>query len=200
MKSNKKIIIISAVFGAMALASTGFASWIITTESTQVADGTVSVETVSTNDHVITVTPGENTCLSFGAPATMDIANAWLTNTDGTAENRTVTYTVSVSNGGTAVVSGVTFSNAANVTSAISKGYITQPTATISGSTLIVSYSWGATFGNKNPYNYYNGMKFDAALPDTDGCTVASGHAQKHLAELQTLLNGVTFTVTLVTE
>ena len=126
----------------------------------------------------------------FGMPTAEEIADAeienpWLTNDAATLENLSVTFQVVVrfkQAGSTINASDFTFNAAPvvgdGVTGLVTAGYLTGPTVNVvevvndnaEGNdkdetkvtyNVTLSFAWGADFGNKNPYLYYN--KLDVA-------------------------------------
>lgn len=85
-----------AILSSAAIVSTGFAAWVITGGAEASVSGTITADTVERKDHKITI--GSNLeSIYFGAPATMDIANAWLSNS-GETETLILTKTFTVAN------------------------------------------------------------------------------------------------------
>lgn len=71
---------------------------------------------------------------------------------------------------------------------------------------LKFTFEWGSHFGNKNPYEYYNGMAYDATIlngyssADGSGCVTesvsANVDAAVSLADLSRLVGGLTYRFT----
>lgn len=93
---KKLTIAIASILSVIVIIGVGFAAWVITNPKVEdTADGTISVETVTDKSYSLTATiSGE--AISFGAPATMDTTNAWLTNNSGKPENLTATLTLTL--------------------------------------------------------------------------------------------------------
>lgn len=72
MKNRKGIILTASILGTIAIASTGFAAWVISTQDTKTAEGTVTVDTISEREHTITVTEGDNEFFFGGHPSGWD--------------------------------------------------------------------------------------------------------------------------------
>ena len=98
MKMKRKgIILASAILGSVAVVSTGFAAWVISTPKTTEATGNIQVETVTDDRTSFTVAFADgNDDVYFGAPATMSNPDAWLTNQGGTQEDRDASLDVDV--------------------------------------------------------------------------------------------------------
>ncbi|MCQ2772306.1 MAG: hypothetical protein MJ238_03410, partial [Bacilli bacterium] len=88
------------VLSAVAVVSTGFASWVITAGDSETVEGTIKVDTVTDNAHDIKEFTWDSTNgdVYFGAPKTMSNSSAWLTNDTDKAEVLTVTATFVVTN------------------------------------------------------------------------------------------------------
>lgn len=93
---KKLTITIASILSVIVIIGVGFAAWVITNPNVKgEANGTISVETVTDKSYTLTATiSGE--AISFGAPATMDTTNAWLTNNSGNPENLTATLTLTL--------------------------------------------------------------------------------------------------------
>ena len=153
--------------------------------------------------------------LSFGT--TNKAEAGWLRNTNGTVERKSLTlnYTISNFSYATSVTAVLEVTgNKAGYEDAVDAKYITgvsvgsnlvdttdfksdAVTLTASG-TLTVSFDWGDTFGNENPYDYYNDATTEPLtekVPTTD-ITYAS-HAETNIGNMYTYLSGVTFKLTL---
>ena len=98
---RKSILLASALFGSIAVVSTGFAAWVITSPTaTTEAEGNVKVETVQ--DKRVAITPtweGGNSSIIFGKDDG-SYANTWLDVEGDTVgdENLSVTLNVAVTN------------------------------------------------------------------------------------------------------
>lgn len=106
---KKLTITIASILSVIVIIGVGFAAWVITNPNvTTSKDGTISVETVTDKSYSLTATiSGE--AISFGAPATMDTTNAWLTNNSGKPENLTATLTLTLKYNNLADVGEITF-------------------------------------------------------------------------------------------
>lgn len=184
---RKTLTLTLSILACLALIGVGFASWIISADTSATDEGSFIVDTVTDNRLVATgrwitingteVTSDENSAkVSFGAPATMDKTGAWLTNDKtGTTEKLTVVYELTVkTKGNSTAVTGLT---STEITSSLScaatyKGYIVLPTAVVSevGAgvyRLTLEFKWGSKFGGVNPYEYYNGKTYTDELAQT---------------------------------
>lgn len=173
MKMKRKgILLASAILGSVAIVSTGFAAWVITSPSTSTtAQGNIEVETVS--DERISLTAKlEKTDFVFGSPSDMNNPKAWLKNnsdagTEVLKTKLTVTGSKKVNNVDTPVTTG-TFKVSIKVMDGESE--VTEfnnlltvdPNNEITGKTfnmgddVTIELGWGSEFGNVNPYTYYN--------------------------------------------
>lgn len=99
MKMKRKgILLASAILGSVAIVSTGFAAWVITSPSTSTtAQGNIKVENVEDERVTLTATfeQSDSGNVSFGAPASQTAyANKWLENREGTAEDLNANFTL----------------------------------------------------------------------------------------------------------
>ena len=184
---RKTLTLTLSILACLALIGVGFASWIISADTSHNDEGSFIVDTVTDNRLVadgrwITINGEEVTSdddsakVSFGAPKSMAKENAWLTNNgDGTTEKLTVVYELTVKTKGNST--GVTGLTSAEIISTIScdatyEGYIELPTAVVSevGAgvyRLTLTFTWGSKFGKVNPYEYYNGKAYTDELAQT---------------------------------
>lgn len=193
---RKTLTLTLSILACLALIGVGFASWIISADTSATDRGSFIVDTVTDNRLVatgrwITITKdsGENEVVtsddnskkvSFGAPAKMENTKAWLTNDkNGTVEKLTVVYELTVKTkgdpkGDPIAVTGLT---STEITGSLScaatyEGYIVLPTAVVSevGAgvyRLTLEFKWGSKFGDVNPYEYYNGKTYTDELAQT---------------------------------
>lgn len=205
MKKKTLSILLSSLL-AVSLTGVGFASWVIVNNASDEQTGSVAVETVEVNNVTINFAWADNdesggtsesdSILSFGYKGATN--TGWLRNTDeagelGCAELK---FTLSASaDEGTASASyefEVVDNASGGYATATSdtKKYIKSVGVTeVEAGTYKIAISWGGAFGNVNPYDYYN-----------DGTKTATSHgteAETRLTELETLLEGVTFKLTL---
>lgn len=189
---RKTLTLTLSILACLALIGVGFASWIISADTSTTAQGSFIVDTVTDNrleatGRWITITKdsGENEVVtsddnsakvSFGAPATMDKKDAWLTNDkNGTTEKLTVVYELTVktkvkefvSNLADDAITGIVECN----NDAYNANYVALPTLTVTNKGngiyyLQLDFNWGTDFGGKNPYVYYNEKKYSDALAE----------------------------------
>lgn len=171
---RKTLTLTLSILACLALIGVGFASWIISANATKEAEGSFIVDTV--NDKTYKVEGAwlnSQSKITFGAPATMDAEDPWLTNnSEGKTENLTVTYQLTVTYGDGTKATGIANKITAVVTAPADENY----TAAVDGKLIIaptnatvveapegngkynitVTYQWGEHFGKVNPYTYYN--------------------------------------------
>ena len=96
MKS-KLTITVASILSVLVLVGVGFAAWVISNpDVNREAESSITAETVSDKSYTLEaqITNGE---IVFGAPATMDTPNAWLTaGKDTQTEDRTATLTLTL--------------------------------------------------------------------------------------------------------
>lgn len=93
---KKLTITIASILSVIVIIGVGFAAWVITNPNVSTSqDGTISVETVTDKSYTLTAEiAGE--AISFGAPAEMNTANAWLKTEGGNSENLEATLTLTL--------------------------------------------------------------------------------------------------------
>lgn len=203
---RRTLTLMICLLSVLSLVSVGFASWIITANDTQEAEGNIQIETVTDNRVFIVdiVNPSD---IVFGAPKTPDeFANPWFTAKKMADENlsATITFDVQKKDGTSIARSNVNITASVEVKDTegktfeelVSAGYIEAvPTVTVSDSaySITISLNWGAKWGNKNPYNYYNGHKVTDEI--TTGVTYGD-HAAEHIAAFAAL-NDLEYVVTI---
>lgn len=98
---RKTLTLTLSILACLALIGVGFASWIISADAAKKAEGSFIVDTVNDKSYKVEGTwLGNQSKITFGAPATMNEVNPWLTNnSEGKTENLTVTYQLSVTYG-----------------------------------------------------------------------------------------------------
>lgn len=189
---RKTLTLTLSILACLALIGVGFASWIISANTSTTAQGSFIVDTVTDNrleatGRWITITKdsGENEVVtsddnsakvSFGAPATMDKTNAWLTNDKkGTTEKLTVVYELTVKTKGGEFVSNLSGDEITGTVSCSDETYdpkyVALPTLTVTNKGngiyyLQLDFNWGTDFGGKNPYVYYNEKVYSDALAE----------------------------------
>lgn len=189
---RKTLTLTLSILACLALIGVGFASWIISANTSTTAQGSFIVDTVTDNrleatGRWITITKdsGENEVVtsddnsakvSFGAPATMDKTDAWLTNDKkGTTEKLTVVYELTVKTKGKEFVSNLSGDEITGTVSCSDETYnpkyvaLSRLTVTNKGNGIYylqLDFDWGTDFGGKNPYVYYNGKDYSDALAE----------------------------------
>ena len=224
MKLKKKSGLMGAVIAlsAASLVSVGFASWVISQGANDTVQGTIYVDTVDDQRLSLEATIAGSP-IRFGGMSDDDIAASrgeggylagktiWLSNNSADKENLDFSVELEITSTSANVPTtlssyNISFdlvaSNPTNYTAASeTKGYVSTldevlATATVhGGATSLVenkvtydfSFAWGSTFGNKNPYEFYNYQAFNDTLADD---------AKTKLGDLNTLLDGITFTLT----
>lgn len=213
---RKTLTLTLSILACLALIGVGFASWIISADTSTTAQGSFIVDTVTDNrleatGRWITITKdsGENEVVttddnsakvSFGAPATMDKPDAWLTNDKkGTTEKLTVVYELTVKTKGGEFVSNLSGDEITGTVSCNDETYdpkyVALPTLTVTNKGngiyyLQLDFDWGTDFGGKNPYVYYNEKDYSDAL---------AGEAFNKLDAIKAL-NNITFTFNISVE
>lgn len=187
---RKTLTLTLSILACLALIGVGFASWIISANTSATAQGSFIVDTVTDNRLVVEngrwitingteVTSNENSAkVSFGAPAEMNpttFAHApWLTN-DSTdiVEKLTVVYELTVKTKGGELVSNLADDAITGIVEcnndAYNAKYVALPKLTVTNKGngiyyLQLDFSWGTDFGGKNPYVYYNEKEYSDAL------------------------------------
>ena len=211
MKRKSLAALLSGLL-TVSLTGVGFASWLIVQNATDSKTGTVSVEDVSVKQVVINFawldnngdgtanSTGDN-ILSFGYKGAEN-QNGWFRNTDSTHESAPVlkfNLSASVKDDASATATaGVTItvnekSGGNGYATAKTKNYISDVVveAAPAGETTYthcIKIKWGSEFGTVNPYDYYNAKTYSPDL---------ANEAKTKIEELNSLLNGVTFTLSL---
>lgn len=208
---RKTLTLTLSILACLALIGVGFASWIISANTSTKAEGSFIVDTVADKTYVVSGEWLENkSSIIFGAPATMNAENPWLTNnSEGKTENLTVTYQLTVTYGDGTKATGiankitalVTAPENANYTAAVNGKLIIAPTnATVEETgegtgvyNITVTYQWGEHFGKVNPYTYYNEKTATDTL--TDSTTTYMQDAKTSLDTLSKIEASVVFTL-----
>lgn len=208
---RKTLTLTLSILACLALIGVGFASWIISANTSTTAQGSFIVDTVADKTYVVSGEWLENkSSIIFGAPATMNAENPWLTNnSEGKTENLTVTYQLTVTYGDEKKATGiankitalVTAPENANYTAAVNGKLIIAPTnATVVEApegngkyNITVTYQWGEHFGNVNPYKYYNAKTATDKLSGTE--TTYMQDAKTSLETLSKIEASVVFTL-----
>lgn len=211
---RKTMTLVLCLLAALALVSVGFASWVISVDAKGTKTGNIVVDTVEDKRVEIQVSLTAPDFI-FGGPTSEQmtgISNPWLTNNNEKTEVLKVTANVKVLKKGTTTPVDLTsnqvqFEVVDNATSGYAaatgtKKYIVAPSVAAELTkgenageyTVTIEFKWGTAFevtpgsGGVNPYIYYN------KLEATDE------NAQKAvdtLTELNTLLTGVTYKLTI---
>lgn len=208
---RKTLTLTLSILACLALIGVGFASWIISANTSTKAEGSFIVDTVADKTYVVSGEWLENeSSIIFGAPDTMNAENPWLTNnSEGKTENLTVTYQLTVTYGDGTKATGiankitalVTAPENANYTAAVNGKLIIAPTnATVVEApegngkyNITVTYQWGEHFGNVNPYTYYNAKPATDKLSGTE--TTYMQDAKTSLETLSKIEASVVFTL-----
>lgn len=208
---RKTLTLTLSILACLALIGVGFASWIISANAVDKAEGNIIVDTVADKTYVVSGSwlDGKSS-ITFGAPATMNAADPWLTNdSKGKTENLTVTYQLKVTYGDTTPATGikdkitalVAAPESAKYTAAVNGKLIIAPTnATVEETgegtgvyNITVTYQWGEHFGKVNPYTYYNEKTATDTL--TDSTTTYMQDAKTSLDTLSKIEETVKFTL-----
>ena len=208
---RKTLTLTLSILACLALIGVGFASWIISANTSTKAEGSFIVDTVADKTYVVSGEWLENkSSIIFGAPDTMNAKNPWLTNnSEGKTENLTVKYQLTVTYGDKTPATGiankitalVTAPENANYTAAVNGKLIIAPTnATVVEApegngkyNITVTYQWGEHFGNVNPYTYYNAKTATDKLSGTE--TTYMQDAKTSLETLSKIEASVVFTL-----
>lgn len=215
---RKTLTLTLSILACLALIGVGFASWIISAEAKKEATGNIIVDTVADKTYVVSGSwLDDKSSITFGAPATMNAHNPWLTNdSEGKTENLTVTYQLTVKYGDNTPATGikdkitalVAAPENANYTAAVNGELIIAPTNAIveenaEGSgiyNITVTYKWGKHFADSadategvNPYTYYNGKEATGKLNGSE--TTYMQDAKTSLDTLSKIEASVKFTL-----
>lgn len=210
---RKTLTLTLSILACLALIGVGFASWIISANAADKAEGSFIVDTVTDKTYKVKGTWLDNQSkITFGAPATMDnTTDTWLTN-DSTdkKENLTVTYQLTVTYGDGTKATGIankitavfTAPENENYTAAVNGKLIIAPTsAKVEETTtpgvynITVTYQWGEHFGKVNPYTYYKEKTPTDKLNGTE--TTYMQDAKTSLETLSKIEASVKFTLSI---
>lgn len=220
---RKTLTLTLSILACLALIGVGFASWIISADTSANAEGNIIVDTVTDKSYVISAASWKdgNSKISFGAPKEMNVTGAWLTNDSiDKTENLTVTYQLTVTYGDSTPATGLVDSNKIaatfgapndpNYNKAISDELIIAPESTtikeLSGGVyeITVTYKWGKHFANSvgategvNPYTYYNGNGRKETDKIGETSTTYMEDAKTSLKTLEDIGAKVKFTLTI---
>ncbi len=209
---RKTLTLTLSILACLALIGVGFASWIISADAADKAEGSFIVDTVTDKSYTVEGSWLDNQSkITFGAPATMNnTSDTWLTNdSKDKKENLTVTYQLTVTYGNGSKATGiankitavVTAPESASYTAAVNGKLIIAPTnATVEETgegtgvyNITVTYQWGEHFGKVNPYTYYNAKTATDTL--TDSTTTYMQDAKTSLDTLSKIEETVKFTL-----
>lgn len=215
---RKTLTLTLSILACLALIGVGFASWIISANTSTEAKGSFIVDTVSDKSYTVTGDwKDKKSEIIFSAP-TGDTTSGWLTNDSAKKENLTVTYQLTVKYGDNTPATGIkdkiitTVSAPAdpNYTAAVNGGLISAPTSatveeTAEGSgiyNITVTYKWGKHFADSaeasegvNPYTYYNGKEATGKLNGSE--TTYMQDAKTSLETLSKIEASVKFTLSI---
>ena len=151
---NKKGLVLGIVaLSAVAITSVGFAAWVISQGDEKTADGTILVDSVNDNRHVITLGTPSAAQIKYGTPATMNAAEEWLTNEGGFVEVLEFTVSLSVTNVENVTnVSAITASSPVNLAFEAKKNGTTESSASDNGFLKAASESLVGTKKADNSY------------------------------------------------
>lgn len=215
---RKTLTLTLSILACLALIGVGFASWIISADTSTTAQGSFIVDTVSDKSYTVTGDwKDKKSEIIFSAP-TGETTSGWLTNDSAKKENLTVTYQLTVKYGDNTPATGIkdkiitTVSAPAdpNYTAAVNGGLISAPTSatveeTAEGSgiyNITVTYKWGKHFADSaeasegvNPYTYYNGKEATGKLNGSE--TTYMQDAKTSLETLSKIEASVKFTLSI---
>lgn len=215
---RKTLTLTLSILACLALIGVGFASWIISADTSTPAQGSFIVDTVSDKSYTVTGDwKDKKSEIIFSAPTGVT-TSGWLTNDSAKKENLTVTYQLTVKYGDNTPATGIkdkiitTVSAPAdpNYTAAVNGGLISAPTSatveeTAEGSgiyNITVTYKWGKHFADSaeasegvNPYTYYNGKEATGKLNGSE--TTYMQDAKTSLETLSKIEASVKFTLSI---
>lgn len=215
---RKTLTLTLSILACLALIGVGFASWIISADTSTTAQGSFIVDTVSDKSYTVTGDwKDKKSEIIFSAP-TGETTSGWLTNDSAKKENLTVTYQLTVKYGDNTPATGIkdkiitTVSAPAdpNYTAAVNGELISAPTSatveeTAEGSgiyNITVTYKWGKHFADSaeasegvNPYTYYNGKEATGKLNGSE--TTYMQDAKTSLETLSKIEASVKFTLSI---
>lgn len=219
---KKHLIFLTSILATTVLSSIGFATWIITVNSDVNAEGNAVVDDIVDKSLGITYkwdnTDSQTTSFVFGWSNETTSATPWLTNSgknkNGVETIEKLTHTLNISIANTTYLESLKITmttSGGQWAEAVEKNYVVAPTLgtitkdniTIDSNTnkgtynLPVKFGWGSLFSNKNPYTYYNNQSFSTTIKENDVETPIKEHALSKIKQLETYLNGVTFTFTI---
>lgn len=185
---KKAMIMAVASLGSMALIGTGFAGWVISANTSTDAMGVITAydvkdQRLTISDQTWTTKEGDGSgSIIFGQPTTKETFDQpWFTFTnDVKTEVLSNTFTFMVSSGDTEdkgefkVAAEIVVAEETKTAwgNAIKGNVVAEPVVNVGGTagvytltetgttvTIGLTFNWGAHFGTKNPYNFYNAKK-----------------------------------------
>lgn len=177
---RKTLTLTLVLLSCLALIGVGFASWVISTNTTKEVEGNISVDTVTDNRLTVeTSWKDDKNSVVFGWK-NGTYTNNWLKNTDANyAENLTVTLVVTVkdakgnpkdaatTNGVTATIKGdekYTTAETANLVGSLPEAVVTKVEGETGVYNVTFTFTWGSAFETKNPLEYYNSQSYTEEL------------------------------------
>lgn len=186
MRNKRKgIMMAAAILGSAAIISTGFAAWVITSDTSTPATGNIDVDSVNDDRLSLDSSWKNGNTVVFGAPAEKNATNEWLKVTGDVEENMSLTlvidpkYADDDKNGDQTGIDGsLKVSIAIDGGKTLNSEYVKLPTFeesyTVTDGAAVeipVNFTWGDHFkvgeNYLNPYNFYNdGIKTGADYGD----------------------------------
>lgn len=209
---GKYFVLLSSILACTTLASIGFATWIITGNSTLHTDeNTILVDDVS--DKRIGLgyewETGDGSVI-FGYKTDETILNPWLANSNSTTQEKlSNTLKITINNADSLKEEDalnfeftVIDNSSKGWATAVENNYVGEPEftpvnrseITIDDSSKVgtyllnIEFRWGSVFDNKNPYTYYNKQSYTDSLADD---------AKAKIGNLKSYIEGVTFKLTI---
>lgn len=208
---RKTLTLTLVLLSCLALIGVGFASWVISTNTTKEVEGNILVDTVTDNRLTVeTAWLNDKSSVIFGWK-NGDYTYNWLKNSDNDfVENLTVTLVVTVKdNDGNATAAGnitatinggtknaesgefeddkYTAAKEANLVGALPTASVTAVEGQTGVYHVSFTFTWGSAFNAQNPLEYYNSQAYSDTLATA---------AKTNLEALEAL-NNSKFTVTL---
>lgn len=206
---GKYFVLLSSILASTTLASIGFATWIITVDSTQSVDGNkIYVDDITDNRIGIKYEWKEGDgSVKFGFKTDDSISKPWLTNTNSTTKEKlSNTLNITIDNydslregsaldieftvndntdGGWAKAVAAKYVVAPTFPISVNKSDITSNSGTYA---LTFDFAWGSAFGNTNPYSYFNSKEYSEDNVN---------EAKEKIGNLKTYVEDVTFNLTI---
>ena len=173
---RKGLLVLSSVFASVALIATGFAAFVISYTTEGTASGNIEVDGVDNRSFIVTVdTTHEVENIVYGAKQYEGTnPNPWMIYEDSDKnESLTTTIKLTCTNAQQLATTQFNITITANdaYQAALSEGYVGElPTVGngiiitedsidengVGSYTITVTFTWGTTFGGKNPIDHYN--------------------------------------------